>query len=307
MNAIVAWKAGSASDAGLARGINEDRVLVDDQNGVFAVIDGLGGHAAGEMAAETAAASIREQKYDATVDPERFIRTAITDANNRVYDLAKTNADWSGMACVLTLAVLREEELTVGHVGDTRLYLVWNGTLRKITSDHSPVGELEDGGQLTEEEAMRHPRRNEVFRDVGSRLREPDDKGFIEIKRLPCKPDAALLLCTDGLTDVLPSPQITEIIDRYDGDVDAVAHQLVAAANQAGGTDNISLIFIAGPEFLGAHSATLTETRTRHAVTRPRRRRLPWRSIWGSVFWLVVGFVLGILLWSQIARLRWHI
>jgi serine/threonine protein phosphatase PrpC len=306
MNTAVTWRAGSATDPGLARGVNEDRVVLEAEHGVFAVIDGLGGHAAGEMAAETAAAAIREQIQTAALAPENFIRSAITAANNRIYELSQAHPDWSGMACVLTVALLRDDKLTAGHVGDTRLYLVWNGNLRKITSDHSPVGEQEDEGQLTEEEAMRHPRRNEVFRDVGSRLREADEPGFIDIKHLPFKPDAALLLCTDGLTDVLSSAQITGIVERYDGDADATARQLVAAANEAGGTDNISVIFIAGPEFLGVQSETLIEMRPRHAATRPRRRTVPFKRIAGSVFWLVVGMLLGILLWSQIAPARWH-
>ena len=85
------------------------------------------------------------------------------------------------MACVLTLVVAHDDRVTVGHVGDSRLYLAWNGVLRKLTADHSPVGELEDIGKLTEDEAMRHPRRNEVFRDVGSRLRDPHEEEFIEI------------------------------------------------------------------------------------------------------------------------------
>ena len=89
------------------------------------------------------------------------------------------------MACVLTLAVVREDVVTVGHVGDSRLYLIWNGTLRKLTPDHSPVGEQEDQGELTEAEAMEHPRRNEVFRDVGSRERGANDGDFIEVRSFP--------------------------------------------------------------------------------------------------------------------------
>ena len=127
------------------------------------------------------------------------------------------------MACVLTLALVEDGEITIGHVGDSRLYLVWNGAIRKLTSDHSPVGEDEDAGELTEEEAMLHPRRNEVFRDVGSRRRSAADEEFIEIRQCRFRPDAAILLCSDGLTDQLTAAEVREIVERYDGDAARVA------------------------------------------------------------------------------------
>src|SRR5437764_15398022 len=98
------------------------------------------------------------------------------------------------MACVLTVAVLDDGDVVVGHVGDTRLYKFRNGSLQKITRDHSPVGEREDARELSELEAMRHPRRNEVFRDVGSEPHHADDPDFIDVERMPFEPDAALLL-----------------------------------------------------------------------------------------------------------------
>src|SRR5437870_12132736 len=151
------------------------------------------------------------------------------------------------MACVLTLVVAHDDRVTVGHVGDSRLYLAWNGVLRKLTTDHSPIGELEDVGRLTEEEAMSHPRRNEVFRDVGSRPRQANDEEFIEIKSVRFRPDAALLLCSDGLSDVLTTAQIGAILVTYDGDPARAARKLVDAANQAGGKDNVSAVLVAGP------------------------------------------------------------
>jgi len=99
------------------------------------------------------------------------------------------------MACVLTVAVLDNGTAVVGHVGDSRLYHLRRGEIRKITHDHSPVGEREDKGEIGETEAMRHPRRNEVFRDVGSEEHEPDDANFIEIQRIPFDAESALLLC----------------------------------------------------------------------------------------------------------------
>ena len=109
---------------------------------------------------------------------------------------------------MLTVAVLEDGSAVVGHVGDSRLYQIRRGEIRKITHDHSPVGEREDNRELTEAEAMRHPRRNEVFRDVGSEEHAPDDADFIEIQRIPFEPDCALLLCSDGLSDQVPSAEI---------------------------------------------------------------------------------------------------
>ena len=195
------WRAGSVSDPGLERSINEDRVLVDDTRGFFLVVDGLGGHAAGETAAETAIDIIGKELRTARIIDEAAIRKAITAANNEIFRLSDANASWRGMACVLTLAVAVGDQFLIGHVGDSRLYLFWNGKLQKVTLDHSPVGELEDSVKLSEDQAMHHPRRNEVFRDVGSFPHQPNDPRFIETKQIAFPPDAALLLCSDGLSD----------------------------------------------------------------------------------------------------------
>lgn len=306
MSTAVAWRAGVATDPGLQRSINEDRALVDEALGVFLVVDGLGGHAAGEMAAETAVRAIIGHMEAAALegrsDVEENIRRAITEANNQIYQLAQQNADWRGMACVLTLAVAEEDRVTVGHVGDSRLYLIWNGNLRKLTSDHSPVGEQEEHGELTEEEAMQHPRRNEVFRDVGSQPHDPHDPHFIETRTFRFRQDAALLLCSDGLSDVLTSGEISEIVERYDGDANSTARQLVDAANLAGGKDNISVVFVAGAEFLGSDSNTLVEVRPRHAETRMRPTASRWRAALRNALLLIAGMILGILLWIIVER-----
>ncbi len=305
MKMLAAWRIAFASDPGLRRTVNEDRVLADELHGVFLVVDGLGGHAAGEMAAETALRIIQERAASlaASSEVENAIREAIAEANNRIFQLAGENPDWQGMACVLTLAVAQEDRVTVGHVGDSRLYLAWNGKLRKLTSDHSPVGELEDRGELAEEDAMRHPRRNEVFRDVGSNFRQPDDPQFIDTKTFLFRSDAALLICSDGLTDVLTAEQIGAVIDDFDGDPENTVRRLVDAANEAGGKDNVSVVFVAGPEFSGAGSHALTGARTRHAITRMRRERSPWWPSFQSILWLLLGMILGMLLWALLERL----
>jgi serine/threonine protein phosphatase PrpC len=236
----------AATDTGLVRDHNEDRYWIDAERGVFLVVDGVGGQAAGEVAAETAVDAIRETIFQPGT-PEARIRDAIARANNRIFE--KATGELRGMACVLTAALVEDGEVTIGHVGDSRLYLIWDGAIRKLTSDHSPVGEEEDAGELEEQEAMSHPRRNEVFRDVGSRPRAGDDEDFIEIRRCRFRPDAALLLCSDGLTDLVTTARVREIVDRYDGDPARVAADLVEAANQAGGVDNITVLFVAGAEF----------------------------------------------------------
>lgn len=310
MNIAAALRAGFATDAGLERSINEDRVLVDDSHGVFLVVDGLGGHAAGEMAAETAVRAISAYMESAALaeshNVEENIRGAITAANNQIFLLAQQNEAWRGMACVLTLAVAHDDYVTFGHVGDSRLYLLWNGNLRKLTSDHSPVGEQEELGELTEEEAMRHPRRNEVFRDVGSEPHETYDPQFIETRTFRFRQDAALLLCSDGLSDLLTSAQISAIVERYDGDPYSSARQLVEAANAAGGKDNVSVVFVAGADFLGSDSITLDEARPRHATTRMREAVSRWKAFWRNAVLLIVGMILGVLLWAALERFFPH-
>lgn len=294
MKATVTWRAAAASDAGLQRPVNEDRVFIDEELGIFLVADGLGGHAAGEHAAGIAVAAIAAQLNPReSRDIERDLRIAITAANNRIYQTAQVNPDWQGMACVLTLAVVREDQVTFGHVGDSRLYLFKDRALRKITSDHSPVGELEDRGELTEQQAMRHPRRNEIFRDVGSALRGPDDSHFIDTQTFAFPHDAALLLCSDGLSDVVTSAAIALILDAFDGDPRRTAQQLIEAANQAGGKDNISVIFVAGAEFAGHPAAPATPVRSRHEITRMRDTRRSWPVWLKGLLWLMLGIVIG--------------
>ena len=290
-----ALSTGAATDTGLLRDRNEDRYFLDPEHGVFLVVDGVGGQAAGELAAQTAVEAIRESlsanSAAGELAVEDRIRAAIAHANNRIFELARHNTGLVGMACVLTLAVVEDGRITIGHVGDSRLYLIWKGALRKLTSDHSPVGEGEDSGEFTEAEAMLHPRRNEVFRDVGSRPRESADREFIEIRECRFHPDAAILLCSDGLTDQLTSAQVRGIVERYDGDAARTAAALVEAANQAGGKDNTTALFVAGPEF-----------RSRTGATRPRfaatRSFSAIHILAGRAAFLTYGLLLGMLLWA---------
>lgn len=269
MGVTARWRSAVSSDPGLVRESNEDRCFTDDERGVFLVVDGIGGHAGGEIAAELAVDTIRLSLLNSRGAAAWRVRSAIVEANNVIHRAADANPAWHGMSCVLTLALVEDHRVTVGHVGDSRLYLIWNGGIRKLTSDQSPVGEQEESGVLSESQAMRHPRRNEVFVDVGSRPRTMQDD-FIQVRELEFKPDAALLLCSDGLSDLLTAAEILSIVESYDGQPESVPQALIDGALEAGGRDNVSVIFIAGSDFLGSRSLRMSSARQRHSVTRAR-------------------------------------
>jgi serine/threonine protein phosphatase PrpC len=287
------FASGAASDTGLLRERNEDRYWADPARGLYLVVDGVGGQAAGEVAAQLAVDTIRDTIFFDGPDEDR-VRGAIAAANNRIWELAQSQPSLCGMACVLTLALVDGERVTIGHVGDSRLYLIWHGAIRKLTTDHSPVGEGEDAGEISEIEAMHHPRRNEVYREVGSARRRPDELDFIEVRHCRLRSDAAMLLCSDGLTDLLTSDEVREIAERYAGDAGAVAWELVTAANDAGGRDNVTALFVAGSEFPGAGSIT----RPRLVATRTQRG--PARLLGSRIAFLAYGLLLGMLIWATL-------
>jgi serine/threonine protein phosphatase PrpC len=277
--------------AGLARSNNEDRFHCDPGRGILLVVDGIGGHAAGEKAADVAVHMVRSRLERETGTAAERIREAITVANNEILRLARTNPDWQGMACVLTVVVVEEASAVVGHVGDSRLYKLRGGRIQKVTHDHSPVGEREDSNDLSEADAMRHPRRNEVYRDVGTEEHTPDDREFIELIRIPFEDDSALLLCSDGLTDQVTSAEILRIVTREAGNPEAAIEELIATANHAGGKDNVSVVIAQG-----------------HLFADPADARNPADSPASNVFGgrialAVCGFLAGGLL---LASLEWR-
>lgn len=241
--------AAAGSHPGREREINEDRVLAEPDRGIYAVVDGVGGESAGEVAAQIAVDVLRARLSRRTTDADRLVREAIALANKQIWEKAQAQPELAGMACVLTVAVLDGSQATIGHVGDSRLYLLGRGEIRKVTRDHSPVGMREDAGEISEAEAMSHPRRNEIFRDVGSAPHEPDEAGFIDIYHLPFDPESALLICSDGLSDLVPSATIREVVESRAGDPDTAVRELIEAANAAGGKDNISVVIVEGPRF----------------------------------------------------------
>jgi len=241
--------AAGASDRGRVRLENEDRFYVDVERGIYLVADGVGGHVAGEVAATIACDVIVRRLERLTGTAEERVREAITLANNEIVRQATSSPAYAGMTCVVTLAVVNDDRLTIGHVGDSRLYLLTPRGISKLTHDHSPVGEREDAQEISERDAMRHPRRNEVFRDVGSALREPDDPNFIEIIETRFDEDSAILLCSDGLSDMLATTVIERTVRQRAGDPRVVAQALIDAANEAGGTDNVTAVYVEGPRF----------------------------------------------------------
>jgi len=236
-------RAAALSDPGRERGNNEDRVLCDVERGIYAVIDGVGGESGGEIAAQTALEILQARLSRRTTDASRLIREAIALANKQIWERSQANPALAGMACVLTVAVGDGDQVTIGHVGDSRLYRLRRGEIKKITRDHSPVGAREDQGEISETEAMSHPRRNEIFRDVGSAPHEPDEEGFIDITQIRFEPDTALLICSDGLSDLVTSQAILSTVEESAGDPKRSAQALIDAANQAGANS------ISGPFF----------------------------------------------------------
>lgn len=263
--AVLDLAAAGATDPGRLREQNEDRFYVDLPSGVFLVVDGVGGEAAGEVAAQIAVQTIvnRLARHDGSAEVR--VREAITLANQDIYRHARLRPERSGMACVLTLAVLEGRQLTIGHVGDSRLYKLTPRGMAKLTHDHSPVGEREDAREISETQAMQHARRNEVYRDVGSEPRQPDDPNFIETVLAVLEEDAAILLCSDGLSDMLTSTEIERIVRTFAGNPQRVVDELIAAANDAGGRDNVTAIFAEGPGF-SRSSARPVPTQPRPAM-----------------------------------------
>ena len=244
-----ALRAAAGTDTGKQRESNEDALLCEPEEGFFAAIDGVGGYAGGEIAAAEARDAIRRRLLHRTGSPEDRLREAVANANNKIYWRSQEEPRFFGMACVLTVVLLEDDYFYAAHVGDTRLYKIRGRQITKLTRDHSFVGMQEDQQVLSEFQAMHHPRRNEILRDVGSEHHEPDDENFIDIVEGPFEADCALLLCSDGLTDLVPSRELLRLVLENAGTPQATAQALIEAANEAGGTDNITVVVVEGTRF----------------------------------------------------------
>jgi protein phosphatase len=224
---------GGSTDKGRVRDGNEDGYVVDRRLQLFAVADGMGGHRGGEVASATALEALR-----AAVASGTGLGDAISNANAAVHAKAGDNEDLLGMGTTLTAMVPDGHSALVGHVGDSRAYLLRDGELRQLTQDHSLVEELVREGRLTEEEAAVHPRRSTITRALGV-----DDAVEVDVYSVPLLAGDRILICSDGLTTMLRADDIAGLL-RRESDPTRAANLLVDAANAAGGEDNITTIVI---------------------------------------------------------------
>jgi serine/threonine protein phosphatase PrpC len=236
------------TDKGKRRDNNEDTFIAKEisrQLLLACVIDGVGGYNGGEVAAEIARTVILEKMQHISGNMIDTLQHAVVEANEKIQEQRHANKANANMACVLTCAVadIKNNKLYYSHVGDTRLYLLRDNSLIKISSDHSAVGFLEESGRLSEHDAMQHPRRNEIDRALGFEAAIADAGDYIETGESPFLPGDIILLCSDGLSDMISSGEITSILNTGKS-LAAKAKELIEAANEAGGNDNITAVLV---------------------------------------------------------------
>lgn len=221
------------------------RQLWSGDKALLAVVDGVGGYSGGEKAAGIARDCLEQYMQIPRGDTLTMLREAVIFANNRIVEERKTDQQVSEMCCVLTAVVADASEgcLYYAHVGDTRLYRYRDGSLQKLTRDHSIVGIKEDAGEMSELEAMTHPHRNQILREVGSTLHRLDDEDFMDYGREALLPGDRLLLCSDGLTDMVTLNQMSMLLSVNQPLFNKVDN-LIALANEMGGTDNITVVLL---------------------------------------------------------------
>ena len=242
------------SDVGRKREANEDCFATLPEDSLFVVADGMGGHAAGEVASGLAVAAISEfisstrrdaevtwpYDYDVSMSVEgNRLKTAIRLANQKILDTITNKKELEGMGTTLVSTLITDGRACVGHVGDSRAYLIRDGAISQLTSDHSWVNEQVKLGFLTKEDAVRHPFRNVVTRALGSK-----EDVQVDISEKPLQKDDTLLLCSDGLNTMVDDRSILDLVQRSNGDVETAARNLIAKANEGGGEDNVTVILM---------------------------------------------------------------
>jgi PPM family protein phosphatase len=249
------------TDTGKQRSNNEDtfiaEVVFDGEMIAACVIDGVGGYSGGEVAAQLARETILQHLDSKRDDITAMLKEAIAAANVKIYSQKRESKENGQMACVVTLALtdVTNNKFYYAHVGDTRLYLLRDGSLVKVTKDHSFVGFLEDSGRLSEEAAMRHPKRNEINKALGFDGEITSNADYIETGDSPFLPGDMLLLCSDGLTDMISNSGISNIVNSNNSLADK-AKALINAANDAGGKDNITVVLVVNDKDPMKHEAT---------------------------------------------------
>ena len=251
MALAVIEKAG-LTDVGRQRRANEDSMLEADP--VFAVADGMGGARAGEVASQTAVEMLQAALSSSEGSPEERLEAVAQAANTRIYQLAQEDEARSGMGTTFTAVMVDEDRISVGHVGDSRLYRLRDESLERLTRDHSLVEELVRRGELDPEDVESHPQRAIITRALG-----PSPDVEVETFTAPAKDDDVYLICSDGLTTMVREPQIADIL-RSRSSLDDAAHRLVNTANENGGRDNVTVVlFRLGDEAAGTTTAPLPE------------------------------------------------
>ncbi|HEX7526673.1 MAG TPA: Stp1/IreP family PP2C-type Ser/Thr phosphatase [Gaiellaceae bacterium] len=247
------------TDPGRKRRGNEDSYVCRPP--LFAIADGMGGARAGEVASALAAGALEET--GAGSGGVAHVVELIQEANRRVHDRASTDAETSGMGTTITVALLESDgTVTMGHVGDSRAYLLRDERLEQLTDDHSLVAELVRRGELSPQAAEVHPQRSVITRALGT---DPD----VDVDAFPVEAHAGdvFLICSDGLSDMVDGEQIEAILKTHRADLDGAAKALVQAANRAGGEDNITAILFELVE--GEASAREPDEQTREIAMPP--------------------------------------
>ncbi len=238
-------KIGYLTDRGRRRPTNEDAVKVLEKEKFFMLADGVGGNRSGEVASQSALDAM--EKFITHNPPEwlesrdevfRYFRAAVNYVNHYIIKLSEARPQYSGMATTLAFAYLRDGDLYVANVGDSRVYLIHNGMIQQITEDHTYVNDLVRMGAITREEAQHHARKNVITRAIGANANNEPDCFSVPVGR-----GDRILLCSDGLYDEIDDESILAAVSRFD-DMVMCAEDLVAMANESGGNDNISVICV---------------------------------------------------------------
>jgi protein phosphatase len=225
----------AGTDTGRQRRANEDSHLA--RAPLFVVADGMGGAQAGEVASRIAVESF-EGGLHAAAEPEVELAELTRAANARIHELSHSHAEQAGMGTTLTAVYVGEREVSIAHVGDSRAYRLRDGELLRLTEDHSLVDELLRQGRLTPEEALEHPQRSVITRALG-----PEGVVEVDTRSYSARDGDVYLLCSDGLTTMVPEPRLAELLLAHESLHDA-GEALIAAANEAGGRDNITVLLL---------------------------------------------------------------
>jgi PPM family protein phosphatase len=232
---------GVQSDQGRIRTSNEDSYRVNLAKRIFLVADGMGGHAAGEVASDKAASTVEEilANHESASNMEELLRSAVQNANKQVYEAQANEPEYRGMGSTLTVLAFCENQFYIAQVGDSRAYLLRNGILFQLTRDHSVVWQLYEDHLITKEDLSRHPRKNLITRSIGT---HPQVEA--EIQHDDALENDIFLLCSDGLTDVLSDTKIEEFLATRGKNPQEISEMLVEAANGGGGPDNITVVVV---------------------------------------------------------------